>query len=178
MSGMKLEIGAGATRRPGFLTLDADPATSPDIVADAGKIPLADDDVTELVAINVLEHVEWSDVRRTLAEWGRVVRAGGTLEIHVPDIDFVPAFFRDNDPAWNSPAVIGTQPYDAGEDRWAYINHFVMSTAGGPGGANRHRSIFNLRTLTMLLCEIGCEKIERLKTGRWLHVRATMGTKV
>jgi predicted SAM-dependent methyltransferase len=82
----KVEIGSGGTPQTGYLHIDLDPR-SPHLeyVAKAHELPLPGGWADELLASHVLEHVEPRHLQATLREWHRVLRPGGTVEIHTPD---------------------------------------------------------------------------------------------
>jgi ubiquinone/menaquinone biosynthesis C-methylase UbiE len=81
----RLEIGPNKARLPGFETLDAVPGSLVDHVADCRKLPFPDASFDLVYASHVIEHVEWYDVEATIAEWARVLRPGGWLEVHTVD---------------------------------------------------------------------------------------------
>src|SRR5688572_13102683 len=83
---MRLNIGAGGKRVPGFTGVDAVERSGADVVADAGKLPFDDNCAEELMAIHLLEHLYPWDVPATLAEWFRVLKPGGKLVLEMPDI--------------------------------------------------------------------------------------------
>jgi SAM-dependent methyltransferase len=82
----RIEVGSGGSPRPGYMHIDQDPS-SPHLeyVARAHELPLPDGWADELLASHILEHVEPRYLHATLREWHRVLRAGGTVEIHAPD---------------------------------------------------------------------------------------------
>ncbi len=82
----KVEVGSGGTPQPGYLHIDHD-SSSPHLeyVAKAHELPLPDGWADELLASHILEHVEPRYLQATLREWHRVLRPGGTIEIHTPD---------------------------------------------------------------------------------------------
>lgn len=83
--GFKLNVGAGKRRIPGFLSVDADKASSPDIIADVGSIPLPDGSANEIMAIHIIEHVHRWEAPLVLAEWFRLLCPQGFLVIECPD---------------------------------------------------------------------------------------------
>lgn len=167
---MNLEIGAGSTKRKGFTTLDINPDYKPDIVASADKIPLKNESVDYIIAVDVLEHCEWQNVLITLKEWYRVLKKNGIAEIHTPDFSYSFMIMTDRNPNWNNPNVIGAQPFNAGNDRWEYLNHFVMSTNAA---YNQHRAIFTYDYMVELLKKAGFTSFERIPQTRAVHVKAT-----
>ena len=78
------ESGSRRDRRPGYLSVDRVPGEHVDIIHDLGCFPYpwADNSVEAILMRHVLEHVD--DVRAVLDECWRILRPGGTLEIHVP----------------------------------------------------------------------------------------------
>ena len=167
---MKLEIGSGGNPTPGYTHLDANPeAKDVDIVAQADAIPLEDESVEELLAVNILEHVEWYKVKDTLKEWARVVKNGGKIVIHVPDMMWLVKFLSDDNFDWQSYA--GQQPFNAGTDKWEYFNHYVMST---DAPYNLHRSVYTYGFLTKLLEKFGFGNFQRRHAeARWLYIEGT-----
>ena len=77
-------MGCGVKKRPGALGIDRNPASAADVICDLDRFPypFADGAFDELYAIHVIEHV--SDVIRTMEEFHRLVRAGGTIRIETP----------------------------------------------------------------------------------------------
>lgn len=72
---------------PGYIHVDVEPwSRHIDLRLERdGRIPLPEGWAREILAIHVLEHVHPSKVSTTLAEWRRVLRPGGRLQVHVPD---------------------------------------------------------------------------------------------
>lgn len=83
---MKLNIGCGSRRLPGWTGVDAVKRPAADIVAPLHHIPLADGCATELMAIHVLEHVFPWEAPAALAEWFRLLGPKGNLVLEMPDI--------------------------------------------------------------------------------------------
>jgi SAM-dependent methyltransferase len=82
--GLRLNLGSGQRRLPGFFNLDCVPLCQPDILADlnAPLTELPDNSVEEVYARHTLEHVDrFLDL---LGEIHRVTRPGGRIEIVVP----------------------------------------------------------------------------------------------
>lgn len=83
---MKLNIGCGGRRIPGYTGIDAVPRPAADIVAMADNIPLDDGVADEIMAIHIIEHFyEW-EVPTVLQEWKRLLKPGGKLVLEMPDI--------------------------------------------------------------------------------------------
>jgi SAM-dependent methyltransferase len=83
-TGLRLNLGGGERRLPGYFSLDCVPATSPDILADlnAPLTELPDDSVEAIYARHTLEHV--NRLLELLQELHRITRPDGQIEIIVP----------------------------------------------------------------------------------------------
>lgn len=83
----KLNMGCGFDRREGYLNVDFQDFHEPDLVADARSLPMLPNGFyDEVLAQDVLEHLERDDIEPTLAEWARIIAEGGTLILRVPDV--------------------------------------------------------------------------------------------
>jgi SAM-dependent methyltransferase len=82
---MKLNIGGGDVRMPGYLNLDYDPQSNPDYVVDLerDRFPFDDNTVETVVAHHVLEHLG-EGYFHCLQEIYRVCKHGAIVDIHVP----------------------------------------------------------------------------------------------
>lgn len=83
---VKLNIGSGKKRLPGFTNVDAVARDGVDIVATADSIPLPDASVEEILACHIIEHALPWDVPPILAEWHRLLAPGGLLVMEQPDL--------------------------------------------------------------------------------------------
>ena len=74
-----LDVGCGIHKQPGSIGIDRNPASRADVLADLDRFPypFADSSFDRLTAIHVIEHVD--DVIRTMEEFHRLVRKGGTV---------------------------------------------------------------------------------------------------
>jgi predicted SAM-dependent methyltransferase len=77
-----LEIGPGHERLPGFETLNVVKTPITDHVGSAQKPPFPDASFDLVYSSHCIEHVEWFDVEATIAEWARILKPGGVLEVH------------------------------------------------------------------------------------------------
>jgi hypothetical protein len=79
-----LDVGCGIHKQPGSIGLDRNPDSRADVLADLDRFPypFADSSFDRLTAIHVIEHVD--DVIRTMEEFHRLVRAGGTVRLETP----------------------------------------------------------------------------------------------
>lgn len=83
---MRLNIGCGNRRLPGYTGIDAVQRPAADVVAPAHAIPLDDGCAEEVLAVHVWEHFFLWQCDSVLAEWRRLLRPGGRLVLEMPDI--------------------------------------------------------------------------------------------
>lgn len=82
---IKLNLGSGNVRgRDGYVTLDANPAHHPHIVATVPPIPLPDACCATVYSSHFLEHLTDDLVVELMREAWRVLVPGGTFEARVP----------------------------------------------------------------------------------------------
>ena len=79
-----LDVGCGVNKYPGSIGVDVNPNTRADVVCnlDHFPYPFRDDSFDHLRATHVIEHVR--DVVKTMEEFHRLVRDGGTVYIATP----------------------------------------------------------------------------------------------
>jgi predicted SAM-dependent methyltransferase len=80
MSGevMKLHVGCGKHKIPGWVNIDAVKDCQPDLVHDLARpLPYADLSADELKAEGVLEHFDKYMRYCIMADWARVLKVGG-----------------------------------------------------------------------------------------------------
>ncbi len=79
-----LDVGCGIHKQAGAIGLDRNPASRADVLADLDRFPypFANNSFDRLTCIHVIEHV--NDVIRTMEEFHRLVRCGGSVRIETP----------------------------------------------------------------------------------------------
>lgn len=95
-----LDVGCGPNKYPGAVGLDMNSDTAADILCqlDAGGLPFCDNSFDEVRAVHVIEHV--ANVVRTMEEFHRVTRPGGTIFLVTPHYtDY--SSFRDPTHRWH-----------------------------------------------------------------------------
>lgn len=82
---MKINIGGGYKRYPGFLNLDMDPHTNPDHIVNLEKdvLPFDDNTISEVKAHHILEHLG-EGFFHLIQELYRVCKDGAIIDIVVP----------------------------------------------------------------------------------------------
>lgn len=83
---MRLNIGAGGKRLPGYTGVDVVQRTGADIIAPAHKVPLADGVAEEVMAIHLVEHILPWELKTALCEWHRLLQPAGLLVLEMPDL--------------------------------------------------------------------------------------------
>lgn len=158
-----LEIGPGPSRLgDDWITLDS--IGAPDYLAEWGtdKLPFADNWFDIVYASHVLEHVPWTKTLAALGEAYRVLRPGGTLEIWVPDFEYLVKCYL------NGTLGDDWRHENPDNDPMVWLNGRVF-TYGGPLGLadpNWHRALFDRWYLGQCLTQAGFRSIDFLKKPR------------
>jgi SAM-dependent methyltransferase len=84
-TGLKLNLGGGDVNFPDFINVDLREDVA-DVVADVRLLPYEDGSVDAIKAFDLLEHFPETETESLLAEWRRVLRHGGKLELRVPNM--------------------------------------------------------------------------------------------
>ena len=83
---LRLHLGCGRRYIPGFVHIDVKAAPHVAVAADLHDLGFIEDACADLIyASHVLEHFGRWEYKAVLAEWGRLLRPGGTLRLAVPD---------------------------------------------------------------------------------------------
>jgi predicted SAM-dependent methyltransferase len=103
--GLRLNLGSGTVPLEGFTNVDALPdAPGVDVFADLSQpLPFADGEADLIYAAHVLEHFPTDVVPVLLADWRRVLRAGGLLLVAVPDLEVMARTILEDRPGWFTP---------------------------------------------------------------------------
>lgn len=129
--GVKLNLGSGPQKIPGYTNIDRSLGTEAYPLADA------DNSVEEIRASHVLEHFPHGEIPAVLAEWVRVLKPGGLLKIAVPDFQWIVANANRTD---------------------LPIEGFLMG--GQTDESDYHKSIFTDQKLRRLMTNAGLVDIE------------------
>ncbi len=149
----KLNLGCGFDKREGYLNVDFQDFHDPDLVADVRDLGvLPDGHFDEVMAIDVLEHMERTETAKALAEWHRVLAEGGTLRLQVPDVLAVGQLLQER---------------DSHEDHELFIHH-LYGTQAYTG--DFHLAGFTDRLMIELLLDAGFDHIRTHCEHQWLLV--------
>jgi predicted SAM-dependent methyltransferase len=142
----RLEIGCGASRKPGFITSDLSLGTDFPFDLRLG-LPFPDASLDFIYSEHVLEHLTFSDIMPLLRDCHRALKPAGVLSVVVPNARiYLEAYLR---PDGFDPGLYCT--YDTGlllKTRLDYVNY--MSYMGG-----EHRHMFDEESTLALLKEAG-----------------------
>ncbi len=83
---MKINIGSGEVRFDGYTNVDVREDCGADIIAHADDLPFTDGSVEAIIAHDIYEHVPRTLAPSLLAEWHRVLRSGGELNLRCPNM--------------------------------------------------------------------------------------------
>ena len=83
---LRLNLGAGGKRVPGFTGVDAVARPGADIIAKADALPFEDKAAEEIMGIHIFEHILPWEAQSYLEEWFRVLKSGGRLVLEMPDV--------------------------------------------------------------------------------------------
>lgn len=113
----KVNLGCGFDYKEEYLNVDLNDFHKTDLVADVTKLDMLPNNYfEEIVANDILEHVERSKTISVLREWNRILKLDGLLHMQVPSlIDLVELLKKGQDNISKSEELIqacfGTQNY-------------------------------------------------------------------
>lgn len=167
---MRLEVGSGNNPHEGYTHLDINPnCKCVEIVASAENIPLKDSSVDKLLAVHVIEHFHWVKTPSLLKEWARVIRSGGEIELHCPDVEYIIDAYLDGswieetkNPGWGF-------PHGSDKDKNIWLNFKLMSSCAK---WDNHYAVFTFDLMKKRLEDAGFDTVTRLKNKMSLNVKA------
>ncbi len=102
---VKLEIGCGNNKQPGFIGIDVRDCGQ-EIVWDVRDgIPFPDNSIDTIWSSHVLEHFDNDECKELFREIYRVLKPGGTIESILPHAMDPTAFYFDHITFWNEERV-------------------------------------------------------------------------
>lgn len=102
-SAVRLHLGCGGCRLPGYVNIDCKKTPATDLICDIRQLPYEDNSVDTIESYHVFEHIpvclhanvsteygeKYASLITVLKEWRRVLKDGGNLVIEMPDLDGV-----------------------------------------------------------------------------------------
>ena len=137
---IKLHLGSGSVKIPGYLNIDITSYPEVDYVADVRNLPFEDKSVDFIYAAAILEHISRSEWKSVLLHWYNKLCTGGQLRVSVPDFEAICEWYIEHkklDGLYG--LVVGGQ-----RDKYDY-----------------HGMIFDFNTLSDGLKEVGFSDIKR-----------------
>lgn len=165
---LQLEIGPGDNPIEGFLTLNLIKDKNTSFVSDSfSPLPFEDNTFDIIYASHVFEHCPWYMHKKVLAEWKRILKPNGCLEIWVPDgLKIAESFV--NAEKIGSLEWLNDNWFRFNEEKDSCVCFSGRMFSYGDGSGNRnhrnwHLSCFSERYLRKLYSESGLVNIERLE---------------
>jgi predicted SAM-dependent methyltransferase len=155
---LKLHLGCGSICLDGYVNIDIeDWAGICNIIHDATKLPMfSDNSVDHIYNHALLEHIPPWDIERTLEEWNRILKPGGTIQIEVPDLERI---FQD----WFINETLGEQ-------------EAINNIYGGKKEPNKkysqqhHLTGFTYNKLSRIMSAYGFVNCKRLEHEKYHHI--------
>ena len=153
---IKLNLGCGSDIKEGFINVDMRKDIKADVVVDLSVdiLPFEDNEIDEILAKDILEHFSWRDTDRIFADWIRVLKIGGKIELMVPNFKAHYELFMKGK----------TDPRYKGA--WGY---FVANVFGGQDyEGNFHKTMFNADEIESLFERSGLDMIKMDVAKRYI----------
>lgn len=120
-SAVRLHLGCGIQRLPGYINIDCMKTPATDLVCDIRKLPYEDNSVDTVESYHVFEHIpvclhanvdsvygeKYESLIATLSEWRRVLKPDGNLVIEMPDLEGIIKEYLEADGARKDELLIG-----------------------------------------------------------------------
>lgn len=146
----KLELGVGERPTNGYLHQDISNKNgiALDFACPPWEVALAENSLTEVLALGVIEHLRFAEVRKTVANVHRMLAPGGCFIFDVPDMKIWSEYLYNvtHGRAHENPCTA--------EHVW----HTIYGWQRWPG--DEHKSGWLREDILFLLREAGLEKIE------------------
>ena len=82
---IKVHLGCGHIRLPGYVNVDIMPAKAADLIADLQQLPFEAGSVDLVYSCAAIEHLGRREWVGALREWARVLKPGATLRLSTAD---------------------------------------------------------------------------------------------
>lgn len=93
---MKLNLGSGTIRKKGYVDIDL--YRDCDLKWDLRQeLPYDGESISEIYASHLIEHLTRREFEAVLPNWYHVLKKGGVLEIHCPDLDQICSSWASGD---------------------------------------------------------------------------------
>jgi len=153
---MKLDLGSGYIKRPGYTSVDIDKKVNPDIRADIRTLkPIKSNSVDEILCSHTLEHIYQKDLFKTLRTFNRILKPNGKITIIVPAI------------------VNAVLDYHAGRIDYKKLDTVVLGNDQNATKYMLHKNIFTIQKIERYLLVTGFTEIETRNNAKTYETIAT-----
>jgi predicted SAM-dependent methyltransferase len=158
----KLQLGAGPTTLPGWLSTDIAPASDRVVYLDATEaFPFVDNTFDYIFGEHMIEHIPWHEGLFMLKECRRVLKPRGTIRLATPDLEVLIGLYTQNGNALNERYIEWiTDKYL--NDVNVYKASFVINNGFRNWG---HQFLYDGDLLAMTMQEAGFTNVRRCSPG-------------
>lgn len=144
-----LDIGCGKNKK-GDVGLDVRKTNSVDVVADAHMLPFRNECFDHVYSSHLIEHFSHRKIRIVVAEWLRVLKKGGAIEIECPDLR-ARAFLFFLNPTWgNVKNIYGEQDHAGNYHKCGFSFGLLKHVLESSGIRNVKRRIKGYRGIPFI----------------------------
>lgn len=149
MSPLKLNVGCGKVKLPGWVNIDIEPDA--DLVIDVRKgLPFNDNSIEFIYCEHFLEHLTLKEGQKVIKEFFRCLKKGGVLRIAMPDLDYIIEKYKTD---WKNQDWLSWPEYKFIKTKGQMIN--ISFRWWG------HKYLYNEYDLRNQLIKVGFQKIKR-----------------
>lgn len=164
---LKLEIGPGNSKIPGFYSVNIVKTPQTDFVADIQKrFPFKDETFDVVYASHVIEHIVWYKQDQVLKNLFRIVKHGGYVDVWVPDaLKIAKAFVDYEERGIRDFENDGWYRFNETHDPAIWFNGRIFSYGDGKGDKghfNVHATAWSPRLLKEKLLKAGFSRVQEL----------------
>lgn len=155
----RLNLGSGTAPLKGYYNIDIRPKIYEEqcvgkvFKGDARKTEFEDNTFNHIRARHLLEHIHYADTVFVLKEWHRILKEQGTIEITVPDIEYVANRIAKMQMAENFNTHMGKL-------MWIDVDSQMQLYGSGAVQYGNHLSAFTEKLLYLLMDHIGFKEIK------------------
>lgn len=133
-------------------------------MGDARKPPFPDASFDLVYSSHVLEHIEWDQVEATVAEWARIVKPGGVLEVHCLNaFDLMRALVElEQTGEWIGPQIGTWRQEQIKGDPYLWCAARIMNYPKNGNELQKHRAIITPKYLRRCFEKVGLTDLQPL----------------
>lgn len=160
---LRVQLGGGHHRVPGYVNLDSWPYAEADLVGDLrSPLPFDTGSVRAIVMEHLLEHLSpYADVPRLLAECRRVLQPGGRVRIIVPDGERALRAYAAGDRAWLVDQRNAIEWLVARSEKGRPFDTPMEALNEIAHQDGEHRFLYDFDTLALRLRDAGFQEVQR-----------------